>query len=90
MDGIIGMEGDGPIMGTARPVGCVVMGQDLVAADATCARVMGLRPERMNFLQMAGEFLGNVEAGSIEQRGERLERFRTPFQVLPQFASLKS
>ncbi len=47
------------------------MGQDLVAVDATCARVMGLRPERMTFLQMAGEFLGNVEAGSIEQRGER-------------------
>ncbi len=39
---------------------------------------------------MAGEFLGNVEAGSIEQRGERLERFRTPFAVLPQFDSLKA
>ena len=38
VDGIVGMEGDGPIMGTARPVGCVVMGQDLVAVDATlCA-----------------------------------------------------
>ncbi len=90
VDGIVGMEGDGPIMGTARPVGCVVMGQDPVAVDATCARVMGLRPERINFLRMAGEFLGNVEAGSIEQRGERLERFRTPFQVLPQFANLRA
>ena len=49
VDGIVGMEGDGPIMGTARPVGCVVMGQDPVAVDATCARVMGLRPERINF-----------------------------------------
>ncbi|MBK5297496.1 MAG: DUF362 domain-containing protein [Vicinamibacteria bacterium] len=89
VDGIVGMEGDGPIMGTPRPVGCVVMGQDLVAVDATCARVMGLRPERMGYLQMAAEFLGNLEAGSIEQRGERLERFRTPFAVLPQFANLK-
>ena len=90
VDGIVGMEGDGPIMGTARPVGCVVMGQDPVAVDATCARVMGLRPERITFLRMAGEFLGNVEAGSIEQRGERLERFRTPFQVLPQFDDLRA
>ena len=88
VDGIVGMEGDGPIMGTPRPVGCVVMGQDPVAVDATCARVMGLRPERINFLRMAGEFLGNLEAGSIEQRGERLERFRTPFSVLPQFQTL--
>ena len=90
VDGIVGMEGDGPIMGTPREVGCVVMGQDPVAVDATCARVMGLRPERINFLRMAGEFLGNLEAGSIEQRGERVERFRTPFHVLPQFASLKA
>ena len=89
VDGIVGMEGDGPIMGTARPVGCVVMGQDAVAVDATCARVMGLRPERMNYLQMAGEFLGNVAAGTIEQRGEQIERFRTPFALLPQFQSLQ-
>lgn len=90
VDGVVGMEGDGPIMGTARPVGCVVMGQDPVAVDATCARVMGLRPERMNFLQMAGEFLGNWDAGRIEHRGERLERFRTPFSVLPQFDRLRA
>ena len=90
VDGIVGMEGDGPLMGTARPVGCLVMGQDLVAVDATCARVMGLRPDRMTFLEMAGEFLGNVEADHIEQRGERLDRFRTPFAVLPHFDAIKA
>jgi uncharacterized protein (DUF362 family) len=89
VDGIVGMEGDGPIMGSPRPVGCVVMGQDPVAVDATCARVMGLRPERMNFLRMAGEFLGNGDASVIEQRGERLNRFVTPFSLLPQFEELR-
>ena len=90
VDGIIGMEGDGPIMGTARAVGCVIMGQDPVAVDASCARVMGLQPERMTFLQMAHEFLGNLDSGRIEQRGERLERFRTPFAVVSHFDSLKA
>jgi len=89
VDGIVGMEGDGPIMGTPRPVGCVVMGTDPVAVDATCARVMGLVPERINFLKLAGEFLGNAHAAAIEQRGERLERFRSPFKVVPQFQSLQ-
>jgi uncharacterized protein (DUF362 family) len=89
VDGIVGMEGDGPIMGTPRPVGCVLMGTDPVAVDATCARVMGLRPERINCLTMAGEFLGNLDASAIAQRGERLDRFATPFHVLPQFAELK-
>ena len=89
VDGIVGMEGDGPIMGTAKPVGCVLMGTDPVAVDATCARVMGLRPEQINCLRMASEFLGNLDAQAIAQQGERLERFRTPFNVLPQFAELK-
>ncbi len=61
VDAIVGMEGDGPIMGTPRPVGCIVMGQDLVAVDATCARDHWFRPEKLGYLRMAGEFLGNVE-----------------------------
>jgi hypothetical protein len=44
VDAIVGMEGDGPIMGHAKPVGAVVMGDDLVSVDATCARLMGLKP----------------------------------------------
>jgi uncharacterized protein (DUF362 family) len=89
VDGVVGMEGDGPIMGTPKRVGCVVMGADPVAVDATCARVMGLRPERMAYLREAGEFLGNLSAGAIHQRGEPLSRFRTSFDVLPSFDSLK-
>ena len=35
-NGIIGMEGDGPIMGTPRHAGVLVMGTNLPAVDATC------------------------------------------------------
>jgi uncharacterized protein (DUF362 family) len=41
VDGIIGMEGDGPIMGTPKAAGVLVMGTNLPAVDATCARRMG-------------------------------------------------
>ena len=44
VDGIIGMEGDGPIMGTPRRPGVLVMGTNLPAVDATCARLMGIDP----------------------------------------------
>jgi uncharacterized protein (DUF362 family) len=90
VDGIVGMEGDGPIMGTPKPVGCVVMGSDPVAVDATCARVMGLRPEKMRYLHEAGEFLGNLRSSAIVQRGEPLSRFATSFTVLPAFGELKA
>ena len=44
VDGIIGMEGDGPIMGTPRHAGVLVMGTNLPAVDATCARLMKIDP----------------------------------------------
>ena len=44
VDGIVGMEGDGPIMGTPRRLGVLVMGTNLPAVDATCARLMRIDP----------------------------------------------
>jgi uncharacterized protein (DUF362 family) len=89
VDGVVGMEGDGPIMGTARTVGCVVMGTDLVSVDATCARVMGLNPSKLPYLAQAGEFLGNLPEDRVRQRGESLSRFATTFEVLPALRNLQ-
>ncbi|MFO0972921.1 MAG: DUF362 domain-containing protein [Phycisphaerae bacterium] len=89
VDGVIGMEGDGPLMGSAKPVGVIALGDRLASLDATCAALMGLRPERIGYIQwLAERGFGAGVASAIEQRGERLARFRTPFAVLPQFASL--
>ena len=47
-DGIVAMEGNGPLNGTPRPLGKIVLADDPVAADATCARLDGIssRPNR--------------------------------------------
>jgi uncharacterized protein (DUF362 family) len=85
VDGIVGMEGDGPIMGTARTFGVIAMSRDLVAADATCARVLGFDPTKIPYLEAAGRFLGNLEERRIEQRGESHHRFETQANVLDHF-----
>jgi uncharacterized protein (DUF362 family) len=89
VDAIVGMEGDGPIMGTARAAGFLAMGQDLPAVDATCARVIGLDPGKMVYLDAAGHFLGNVSERRIDQRGERIARFRTDFALIESMQSLR-
>src|SRR5438552_5849272 len=43
-DGITAMEGNGPLQGTACHLGKIVLADDPVAADATCARLMGFDP----------------------------------------------
>ncbi len=85
VDGIVGMEGDGPIMGDPRPYGVLAMSRDLVAADATCARVLGFDAAKLPYLKAAGRFLGNIDESRIEQRGERLARFATRAAVIDRF-----
>jgi uncharacterized protein (DUF362 family) len=79
------MEGDGPIMGRPRHAGFIAMSQDVVAADATCCRVIGLDPERLPYLAEAGRFLGNIDPARLEQRGERLDRYAAEFDVVDAF-----
>jgi uncharacterized protein (DUF362 family) len=88
VDGIIGMEGNGPIQGSPKPTGVLVLGDDPVAVDATCARVMGLAPERIDHLAKAGALLGHLRPDKILQLGESVASVRAPFAVLPAFRKL--
>jgi uncharacterized protein (DUF362 family) len=88
VDGIVGMEGNGPIQGTPKKAGVLVFGQDLVAVDATCCRIMGLDPAKIEYLQMAAD-LGALNPQQIEQRGENPLAVKTNFELISQFASLR-
>lgn len=83
VDGITGLEGDGPVRGTPIDVGVVVMGDNLAAVDATATRVMGLRPEKVFYLQRAAGELGPIAEANIEQRGETIASVRRKFAVVP-------
>ncbi len=85
VDGIGGMEGNGPIQGTPKPAGVLVMGADLPAVDATCCRIMGIDPARVQYLNMASDNLGVTEEARIEQRGETIRNVRTNFELIKPF-----
>jgi len=84
VDGIVGMEGDGPLHGTAKEVGALVMGADLVAVDATCCRLMKLPPERLPTLVYAAlKRLGRLKEADIPQLGESIDALATEFELPP-------
>lgn len=86
VDGIIGMEGDGPLNGTPKPMGVLVMGTDLVAVDATCCRLMQLDPERIGYLVLGQrKKLGLLAEAQIQQLGETISERKKPFDTLPHF-----
>jgi uncharacterized protein (DUF362 family) len=89
VDGIVGMEGNGPIHGTPKAAGVLVMGSDLPSVDATCCRIMGIDPSKVEYLGMAADRLGVIEESRIEQRGEPIRGLRTDFQLIKEFQQLR-
>lgn len=86
VDGIDGMEGNGPIQGSRKHVGAVVAGADLTAVDSTCCRIMGIDPARIGYLQLVGAGSSEEE---VHQLAEPVAAVRTNFQLLPQLQSLR-
>jgi uncharacterized protein (DUF362 family) len=83
VDGIIGMEGNGPIQGRPKPAGVLVAGGDLRAVDATCCRIMGIDPRNVDYLRLTGI------PERVEQRGESIDSVSQPFELLDVFRKLR-
>jgi len=82
-DGILAMEGNGPLHGTHRLLGKIVLSDDPVAADFTCARLMGLHPERVWHLDRAAQFLGTappIGLRSLQSSCQRRRRHSACFR----------
>jgi len=82
VDGIVGMEGDGPIMGTPVDSGLLILGTSPTAVDATAARLIGIDPSRVEYLAMAAGRLGPIAARHIAQRGETIASLGRRYALL--------
>ncbi|MFQ5490658.1 MAG: DUF362 domain-containing protein [Phycisphaerae bacterium] len=91
VDGVVGMEGDGPIMGRPKSAGVLVAGTNLPALDATCCRIMSLDPTRIDYLKLARRNrLGPIHESAIAQTGVAIEAVRQDFGVLEHLAHIKA
>ena len=80
MDGIIGMEGRGPINGKPRELGVILGSPDPVALDATAMRLVGLDPDRSGHVVLAAQQgIGRLRSDEIVVNGP-FEQYRTRFE----------
>ncbi len=82
IDGIDCMEGDGPIMGTLKRMGLVLVSTCPAAADATACRLMDVDPWAVPYLKLAANRLGPIDDRLIAQRGEAWKPLVSPFAIL--------
>jgi uncharacterized protein (DUF362 family) len=80
VDGLIAMEGDGPVAGTPVGLNILMAGTDAVAVDTIAARVMGIDPTEVLSLCLAqGMGLGVWDEKDITVLGTPIEEVRRPF-----------
>ena len=96
-DGIIGMEGDGPLNGAAKRMNSILLSDDPVAADFMLARLLGYEPNNVKHLCEADRFIGNhrgifsvrvraslpTQIRMWREKGNREEQFRPSIRRRP-------
>lgn len=89
VDGIIGMEGDGPIMGTPVQSNVIVMGTNSPSVDATCARIMGIDPDKIPYLKASKHKMGPISSEYIKQQGEQIQSVRKNYKLISEIPAHK-
>ncbi|WP_300464977.1 DUF362 domain-containing protein [Desulfobacula sp.] len=81
MDAVVGMEGNGPASPDLREIGLILAADNGVAMDGVVARMMGLDPAQLRFLQKAKALgLGEFDSQTVQTEGQLtiLKDFKLP------------
>ncbi len=80
VDGIVGIEGDGPLLqGKKIKSNVCVFGEDIVAVDAICCRLMGIDPFSVPHINIASKIgIGDIEP---ELAGDDIDALKRTFKL---------
>ncbi|HTY45554.1 MAG TPA: DUF362 domain-containing protein [Patescibacteria group bacterium] len=89
LDGVVGMEGDGPSAGTARDIGLIMASADGVALDRVACEIVGGDEKHFFTLEAAKQIgCGETSLSRIELAGEGLASVKVAHFKLPRFIGM--
>jgi len=87
MDGVVGMEGDGPSAGKPRNIGALILSTDPFALDVVAADLIGLKPEKVPTI-MAARLRGlTSRLNELQLTGDSRTLWRIKGFVIPKAVS---
>ena len=87
MDGVVGMEGDGPSAGKPRNIGALILSTDPFALDVVAADLIGLKPEEVPTI-MAARVRGlTSRLDELQLKGDSRSLWRIQGFVIPKAVS---
>jgi uncharacterized protein (DUF362 family) len=88
LDAMTGMEGEGPLLGEAVPLGVAVASTDPLKADGVGVRLMGLSPENIGYMYyLQHDGYGDYSLDGLV--GEHIEPYSRQFKMHPRYAEQK-
>jgi len=82
VDGLICMEGDGPISGDPVKLNLVIAGNNPVAVDSVMCNIIGVDPTNINHIKKAANAdLGHMNINSINLYGEKIKDVKRNFKL---------
>jgi uncharacterized protein (DUF362 family) len=82
VDGIVGMEGIGPITGSPVNLGLIISGLNPVTVDAVCCHIMGINPYAVEPLWKAYKAgVGEINLKRIQILGETINNVKRKFRL---------
>lgn len=87
MDGVVGMEGDGPSAGIPRDIGALILSTDPFALDVVATDLIGLKPEKVPTI-MAARVRGlTSRLDELQLKGDSRSLWRIQGFVIPKAVS---
>lgn len=81
MDGVVGMEGDGPTAGTPREAGLLLASENPYAMDYVCSGLIGIHPEGLPLISLATEQGLCPSPAQLHVAGDPLGAISPPFKL---------
>jgi uncharacterized protein (DUF362 family)/Pyruvate/2-oxoacid:ferredoxin oxidoreductase delta subunit len=88
MDGVVGMEGDGPSAGKPRQIGALLMSRDPFALDVVATQLIGLKPEKVPTIMAARERGQASRMEDVALAGDSRSLWRIQNFVVPKTVSI--
>ncbi|MDD4901990.1 MAG: DUF362 domain-containing protein [Patescibacteria group bacterium] len=82
IDGIVGLEGDGPTSGQAKRMDLLIASNDILALEIVACRVMGFDPYRVKHIRLAkNKNIGQYDSDKITVAGNSIDEVKSKFNV---------
>ena len=90
IDGVVAMEGNGPISGTPKPLGFLIGGIDPIACETVCCKLINFSPDNLPMIQTARKIgFGCSDFSQIKIIGDNYENYICKDFQIPELIPLR-